>query len=186
MTPEIRKGSFLVATPALADPNFAQSVVLVCEHGPEGTLGLIVNRPLAVALSEILTPALLPSGPAVKVHQGGPVKNDHLLFLHGFAKPGLDTHPVCDGVFLGGDTGVLKEALAVAQAPVLLRCYLGYAGWGSGQLEAEMAEGAWLLKPARAQDVFESDLETLWPRLVGRRAGDKSDPCAQPQGPDVN
>ena len=182
----IRKGSFLVATPALADPHFARSVVLVCEHGPEGTMGLIVNRPLAVELAEILSADLVPSGASAKVHQGGPVKNDHLLFLHGFPKPGLDTHPVCDGVFLGGDTEVLKAALAAAEAPVFLRCYLGYAGWGSGQLEAEMAEGAWLLKPARAKDVFSGDLETLWDRLVGRQAGAQADPSASPQGPELN
>jgi putative transcriptional regulator len=186
MSSTIRKGSFLVATPALADPNFAGSVVLVCEHSPEGTMGLIVNRPLAVKLAEILPPDLVPPGASAKVHQGGPVKNDHLLFLHGFPKPGLDAHPVCDGVFLGGDTELLKQALAAAQAPVFLRCYLGYAGWGSGQLEAEMAGGAWLLKPAQAKDVFSIDLETLWTRLVGQQAGAKSDPSAPPQGPELN
>lgn len=184
--PDIRKGAFLVAAPDLQDPNFAQSVILLCDHGPEGAMGLIVNRPLPVPLSDILPDEFrLPRNPST-VHQGGPVQADHLLFLHGIGEPGLDAHPICASVYLGGDPEVLKRALAAAKAPLLLRCYLGYAGWAGGQLEAEMAEGAWVLKPARAEDVFGRDTDSLWRRLLTGQAGSRIDAWVPPGGLELN
>ena len=183
MTSLVAKGNFLVAAPALADPNFARAVVLICDHSEEGAMGLIVNRPLPAQLSDILSDEFtLPQG-MPPAHQGGPVQGEHLLFLHSLAQDGLDAHPVCEGVFLGGDPEILKRVLASAKAPPLLRCYLGYAGWGAGQLEAEIAEGAWVVKPARARDVFTAEAATLRQRLLGIQG---SDPYAPPKGPDLN
>ena len=179
------KGKLLVATPALTDPNFVKSVILLCEHGPEGAMGLILNRALPLPVADILPEAFVPPGSQARLHQGGPVQEDHLLFLHGIPKPGLDAHPVCGGVFLGGDLNVLKKVLAEAKPPLFLRCYLGYAGWGAGQLEAEIEQGAWILKPARDKDVFTADPATLWPRLLSAQAG-ALDPWLPPSGRDLN
>ena len=187
MSGPLAKGSFLVATPALSDPNFARAVILLCDHGAGGAMGLIVNRPLSVPLTDILSDDFslpLPEAGGPRVHQGGPVQQDHLLFLHGLGKPGLDTHPVCEGVWLGGDPEVLKKVLATSKAPPFLRCYLGYAGWGAGQLESELEEGAWVLRPGKPQDVFALDASILWGRLLGSPA--RPDPFRGPRGHDLN
>ncbi len=180
------KGCFLVATPALSDPNFARAVILICDYGKEGCMGLIVNRPLSLELSEILPEGFESPHGKPGIHQGGPVQPDHLLFLHGIPQSGLDDHPVCEGVYLGGDPEILKRVLAGTKAPGFLRCYLGYAGWAAGQLEAEMKQGAWLLRPARAQDVFGADTETLWARMIGSQAGGRLDSSGSPKGPELN
>lgn len=184
MPSDVRKGCFLVAAPALQDPNFSRSVVLVCDHGPDGTMGLIVNRPLALPPDGVLAGVPGITLPGVKIHQGGPVQADHLLLLHGLTKLGLDAHPVCPGLFLGGDLEALKEALGDVTGPPALRYYLGYAGWSAGQLEAEIAEGAWLVREARAEDVFCADPAALWARLSGARR--HLDPYAPPAGPELN
>ena len=184
MNTGLAKGSLLVAAPALSDPNFSRSVVLLCDYGPEGAMGLIVNRPLPLPLSEILPEEFrIPAGKP-RVFQGGPVHPDHLLFLHGIAGPGLDAHPVCPSIWLGGDPEVLKRALAAAKGPLPLRAFLGYAGWGAGQLEAEIAEGAWALRPGTAREVFAAETDGLWDRLLGTTA--KPDPLAEPRGPELN
>lgn len=179
------KGKFLVATRALGDPNFVRSVVLVCDHSEAGAMGLIVNRPLSLPVAKVLPKAFLPSVTQGRLYQGGPVQPDHLLLLHGIDRPGLNAHPVCTDVFLGGELEVLREALLEAgKPPPLLRCFLGYSGWSAGQLEAEIAEGAWIPRPARPQEVFGADLETLWARLVG--SGSRPDPYGRPRGPELN
>ena len=162
----IQKGNLLVATEGLMDPNFAHAVVLVCEHGPEGTMGLIVNRPLEVALAEVLPDSFGALPELGSVHQGGPVQQDHLLFLHGLQKPGLDVHPVCAGVFLGGDPEILKQVLSTDPSSGFLRCYLGYSGWGPGQFERELEEGAWTIRKGSAKEIFSGDGELLWKRLL--------------------
>ena len=182
-TSAIRKGCLLVAAEELADPNFAHSVILVCEHGPEGTMGLIVNRRLEAAVAEILPQGFSAPPDLGAVHQGGPVQQDHLLFLHGLAKSGLDVHPVCAGVFLGGDPEVLRQVLSEGPAPGFLRCYLGYSGWGPGQLEAEVSGGAWVIRNASAREVFSGDGDLLWKRLLESPA---RDPFASPGGGELN
>ncbi len=181
----MKKGSFLVAAPGLVDPNFAKTVILVCEHNKDGTMGLIVNRPTKIALARILPEELVPKGIQVNAFQGGPVQTDHLLFLHGLDQSGIEQTPVCKGVYLGGTPEALQKAFAAGSDPSsLVRCYLGYAGWGPGQLASEMKEGAWIVKPASAPDVFAGDPAGLWNRLVG--LGGLPFSIGPVSGPDLN
>ena len=149
-------------------------------------MGLIVNRPLTIPLSKVLPAKFLPKGSGGTLHQGGPVQPDHLLLVHGIDVEGLNQHPVCEGTFLGGDLEVLKKVLGGSKVPLLLRCFLGYAGWSPGQLEEEVAQGAWISRPARPQEVFGTDAGTLWARLIGTQAGARPDPYGKPQGPELN
>jgi len=159
----IQTGFLLVASPALADPNFARTVSLICKHGDEGTYGVALNRPLHQTLHEI-APELDPRLADVPVFLGGPVQRELLQFLHP-ARVGGET--VLDGVALGGG---VDEIVGAGEPPGRVRGYLGYAGWDGGQLADEIREGAWFVAPAEPRHVFEVAPEVLW-RLVLRELG---------------
>jgi len=151
-------GSFLVARPVLQDPNFRQSVVLMLQHGSEGAFGLVVNRPAKT------------QGLPFPVFNGGPCKAQGLMMVHGHTEwPGGDAKGVAPGIFLG-DAACLKMA-ADAKSVVALRyrVFMGYAGWGPGQLEGELSSGAWAVVPATGDALFGTDVEELWIGLTPPR-----------------
>jgi putative transcriptional regulator len=179
----LTKGKFLVAMPTLLDPNFRQTVVLLCEHGPDGALGLIVNRPTEVEVSTLIDDVPALAG-AERVFAGGPVaKNGMLVLCRGDAS--ADNHAVLENVFLAQDLAVLRR-------PELLgpngefRCFLGYSGWGSGQLEAELASGAWRLLDADSSLVFDAAPEALWPEMMRRLGRDWAVYASMPPDPSLN
>jgi putative transcriptional regulator len=167
----LAKGSLLVALPALTDPNFNQTVVLLCEAAPEGTMGLVLNRPTPLRLSEALPDQHLLEGCDVPVFLGGPVQTDRILILNRGAAADEDFLPVADGVFLGGTVEALKEAATGLGITGEFRPYRGYAGWGPGQLEAEVEEGAWLVLPGDPEMVFCRHPETAWQGIMARLGG---------------
>jgi putative transcriptional regulator len=159
--------SLLIAMPQLLDPNFKRSVVLLVHHDEEGTFGVVLNRE-----TEILAPQLCDSieiewrgDPEALVHWGGPVQPQTGWVL--FDGPCDDEDEVRDivgGVSFAGSLQVLRR---MAEAPPeRLRVMLGYAGWGPGQLEMELAEGAWLLAPVESSVIFEVDQEGMWDHVV--------------------
>lgn len=171
MAPQLGKGIFLVATPALRDPNFRQTVVLLCEHGPEGALGVVVNRPTAIQLSEVLPQVPVLEGQRHVFFSGGPVQPNHVLILYRLSQELSDTHHVFDGVYLGGDMKALEQVLTVPSGTEAIRAYVGYSGWGPGQLESEMKSGSWILLPADPAVVFEKDPGDIWPDILRSLGG---------------
>jgi putative transcriptional regulator len=184
-------GRLLVATPVLSDPNFRRTVVLVVEHEAEqGTLGVVLNRPTQVPVDQVLEPWTdLATSPSV-VFSGGPVAPNSALALA--LVPGTDEpvgwHPL-DGapavarlglVDLDAPPGLLAPAVAS------LRVYAGYAGWGAGQLEAEIGEGAWYVLPAETGDAFCADPERLWPAVLRRQGGELAYVATYPDDPSLN
>ena len=167
--PILEKGKLLVAMPKLLDPNFRQTVILLCEYGPEGALGVVLNRPTELAVS-MLIDGLQGIAGGEKVFAGGPVAKNGMLVLCRSAQI-AEGHDIFEGVFVPKDLD--KTAM-----PELLgrlgeiRCYLGYAGWAPGQLEAELSEGAWGVLPSDATLVFDADPACLWPQMM-RRLGKK-------------
>jgi putative transcriptional regulator len=163
-------GSFLVAQSSLVDPNFAQSVVLILAHNDEGAFGLIVNRPAVKA------------GLPFPVFQGGPCPAPGLFMLHGHrdwleddndqaSEPDEDgaKREVAPGIYLG-DASCLKRAHKVPEGETLnFRAFQGYAGWGPGQLEAELQAGAWLTTPADNEVLFGTPAKALWQLLAPPR-----------------
>ena len=158
-------GSFLVAKPILTDPNFSQSVVLILGHGGGGAFGVIVNRPVEAA------------GLPFPVHHGGPCPGPGLVLVHGHAEwldgssPAeeelSDNREVAPGIYLG-DAACLKRATTPAPGQVLrFRVFRGYAGWGPGQLEREIAAGAWAVVQATPV-FFDVPAEDLWVQLRPR------------------
>lgn len=153
-------GNLLLAAPMMGDPNFRRSVVLLCEHSPEGSFGLILNRPLGVSLSEVLEGLEADSYP---LYQGGPVQTDTLHFLHTRDDLVEGSIAVQRGIRWGGDFDALRSALSSGvMRPEHVRFFLGYAGWSGGQLEFEIEEGGWIVAPASENVVFSGEGSRLW------------------------
>jgi putative transcriptional regulator len=155
----------LIAMPALADPNFSQTVALICEHSDKGALGIVLNKPLPMRLSDVLTQMKLePSSEAIAaqpVLRGGPMQTDRGFVLH---RPGGQwdhTQKISDSIQVTTSRDVLA-AMARGEGPLDAFIALGYAGWESGQLEREMRENAWLSMPADSRVVFELPFEERW------------------------
>lgn len=175
-------GSLLVATPALDDPTFRRGVVLLLDHDDDGALGVVVNRPTEVDLAAVL-PAWQPyTGLPDVVFAGGPVGRDSAL---GLAAVGAAVHgptgavqPVAEEIvgwrWVVGGLGLVDldaPPELVVGALQGLRIFAGYAGWGSGQLEAEIAEGAWWVLDATPADAFAAEPARLWRNVLRRQGG---------------
>jgi putative transcriptional regulator len=185
-------GRLLVATPVLGDPNFRRTVVLIVEHEEEqGTLGVVLNRPTEIPVGQVLEPwTELATDPSV-VFSGGPVAPNSALALA--LVPGTDEpvgwHPLDGGppkmsrlglVDLDAPPGLLAPAIT------RLRVYAGYAGWGSGQLQGEIDEGAWYVLPAEPADAFSAESALLWPAVLRRQGGELAYVATYPDDPTLN
>ena len=157
----VEKGVFLVASPSLNDPNFHQTVVLVLEHGPQGTLGLILNRATNMLLSEALPGIAALKGTTHRLFAGGPVQPNVVLLLSRLKDPQPDMRTVFDSVYVGGSPDVLERILTQVGPAARFRAFAGYAGWGPGQLGFEMLQGAWAVLPPEG-NLFDKDPASLW------------------------
>jgi putative transcriptional regulator len=180
MTESVR-GRLLVATPDLRDPNFSRTVVLVMEHNDEGALGVVLNRPIDMAVSEVL--------PAWEGHTSAPA----CLFVGGPVAPtavialGRGDGPVFAPLFDG--LGTLDLDLDPAQyAPTMadIRVFVGYSGWGPGQLEHELTAGGWLVLDLVAEDPFSADPSQLWRDVLRRQPGRVAMFASAPEDPSTN
>jgi putative transcriptional regulator len=161
---------FLIAMPAMADPHFAKTLTLVCEHNENGALGIIVNRPTDLNLQGLLeqvkvTPDPQQSFGSVPVHFGGPVQVDRGFVLHEPQGSWQSTLKVGDEIGLTTSKDIL-EAVARGKGPPRLLVTLGYAGWAPGQLEHELAQNAWLTVPARTDILFDLPAEERLPAAM--------------------
>ena len=164
----VKKGVLLVASPNLDDPNFRQAVVLIVEHGPEGTVGLILNRSTNVLLSHALPDLSVLKGTSYRIFAGGPVEPSRLLLLFRLKEPPADARSVFDGVYVGGTPKVLERIITQAKPTETFRAFAGFAGWAPSQLEAEMLLGAWGILPPDSFSIFDQDPATLWLDCLSR------------------
>jgi putative transcriptional regulator len=166
----------------MADPNFHRTVVLILRHGDDGSMGLVLNRPLELSVKEACEQALVsPCNVEGPLHQGGPCEGP-LMVLHSDAVSGGMEATM--GVYLTTDKDDVERLLADAEVPV--KCFLGYAGWGAGQLEDELSEGAWLTTPAAGDHIFGADAR-IWSKLMTIiTLGKEIDPSRIPDDPTVN
>lgn len=180
---ESLRGHLLVAGPALVDPNFHRTVVLVGEHGAEGAMGVVLNRVSSALVDDAVPPIAPLTGRDEPVYLGGPVQPQAVVVLADFADVEQAEVVVVENVgFLPGE---IDEASAVGELRGI-RVFAGYAGWGPGQLEAELAEGAWIVVPARGSDVFTSTPDTLWSDVLRREGGPLAILSLLPENPRVN
>jgi putative transcriptional regulator len=184
-------GKLLAATPLLGDPNFRRTVILIVEDEPdEGSLGVVLNRPTHVPVGQVLESWQdYVTGPSV-VFRGGPVSPNSALALalvRGDDEPpgwrSLDGSPLMSRIGLV-DLGAPPELLAGEIAS--LRVFAGYAGWGSGQLRAEIEEGAWYVLGGEPADAFFAEPERLWPAVLRRQGGELALVATYPDDPVMN
>lgn len=153
-------GCFLIAKPVLRDPNFAQTVILLLAHNEDGAFGLVLNRPHRI------------NGLEFPVYQGGPCNAPGLFLLHGH-KDWLPEENDADGpqprvaagIYLGDADSLDRVRQPDAGEDLRFRVFKGYAGWGEGQLENELLQGAWAVLPADSELLFDTDAHDLWDRL---------------------
>jgi len=162
----IKKGMFLVAHPSLMDPNFERTVVLICEHGEEGTLGLIINRPTELLLSDVLPAIPVLKGTSYVLYAGGPVQPEGVVMLFRVVEAAAHLRKVMERVYLGLNREALERVITSPQPTETFRAYAGYAGWAPGQLEFEMGMGSWAVVPADPASIFDKAPEALWSELV--------------------
>jgi len=174
----VGKGVLLVASPSLEDPNFRQAVVLVVEHGPEGTVGLILNRSTNVLLSKALPDIASLKGTNHQLFGGGPVEPTRFLRLFRLKEPPADARSVFDGVYLGRTPKALERIIAQAKPTETFRAFAGFAAWVPRQLEAEMLLGAWAILPPDSFSIFDKDPATLWQDCLSRLQAPRVDGVA--------
>jgi len=176
------QGQLLVASPSLLDPNFRRTVVLVTEHNAEGAAGLVLNRPSEAEVVETV-PQLEPlADDGEHVWVGGPVEQNAVLVLGEFLDPDDAAVP------LFGSLGfpALDEPDDVVPLTTRRRIFAGYAGWGSGQLEDELAREDWILEPASNDDAFTEAPDELWADVLRRKGGIYELVARMPEDPSVN
>jgi putative transcriptional regulator len=164
----LAKGKLLISARRLPDPNFSGTVVLLVELNADGAVGLVLKRRSTVTLARVF-PQLVPTvASASQAFLGGPVDATRPMALVHTPQPPPDTRHVVDGVHLPTAPSAIEAAVASGTPPARLRVYLGYSGWGPGQLQDETAQGAWLVLDGDAGIVFDANPATLWQRQIAR------------------
>lgn len=179
------KGRLLVAAPGMRDPNFERTVVLLLEHRDEGALGVVLNRPSITDLADALPDRVRAAAAPALVFVGGPVEVGSAVCVGRLAGPAHSeaVQPVTDGICVVDLAAPMEDATDLLDG---LRVFTGYAGWGAGQLEAEIEAGAWFVVEARPGDVVTSEPEELWPRVLRRQGGKLALVATFPPDPTLN
>jgi putative transcriptional regulator len=172
------RATLLLSMPQLQDPNFSRTVVLLCDYGPEGAFGLVLNRPTdmpAGAMVRLDPP--VSGGNDLPLWIGGPVEPDRGWILLG-EPPGPPGSPadfkfVRDGLYLSTSQDILRDVLEAKPAP-RARIMAGYAGWGPGQLDEELAQSSWLMSDVDLDIVFDIPADAMWETAIRRMGADPS------------
>ncbi len=177
-------GLLLISDPFLKDPNFMRTVILLCEHQEEGSFGFVLNRPYDQPLGELISDL---EGTTIPVYYGGPVQLDTVHFLH--KRPDLieGGFEVTDGIYWGGD---FEEVVTLIKGGKLkatdIRFYIGYSGWGEGQLENELKEKSWITREGSKQLVFHKEADLIWREALKDLGGEYSQMTNYPIDPQLN
>jgi putative transcriptional regulator len=179
---ESLRGHLLIASPQLADPNFARAVVLITEHGDDGAMGIVLNRPSEAEVESVI-PDLGDVVGAEPIFVGGPVQPDALVVLGEFSDPAKAAWIVV------ADVGLVSAQAELEELPEAVRrgrVYAGFSGWGPGQLESELEEEAWIVEAPLPGELFPDDPETLWSDVLDRKGGEYALVARMPEDPSLN
>jgi len=167
--------ALLLSMPQLVDPNFARTVVLLCEHATEGAFGLIVNRPSDVSAAEAVQmepPVDHPNDLPLLI--GGPVEPQRGWILTASTPDGVDARELGSGLYLSASPVLLRRAITVHPGPRRTHVFAGYAGWGPGQLDQELEDSAWLIMPVELDLIFDVPPSAAWETAIRRLGADPS------------
>ncbi|MBM3923029.1 MAG: YqgE/AlgH family protein [Sphingomonadales bacterium] len=163
-------GTLLVAEPFLKDENFLRSVVLLCEHGEEGSVGFVLTRRYKQTLNQLI-PAL--DSRKWPLFYGGPVQTDSLHFIHQYPRLIPGSREIRQGIWWGGDFSTVLDLLREgALEPERIRFFIGYSGWDTNQLNQELDQHSWLLTPASSSLVFHRHPKQIWNESLKSMGGD--------------
>jgi putative transcriptional regulator len=181
---KIQAGTILIADPFLKDPNFLRTVIFLCEHKDEGSFGFVLNRQLQYAIGDLINDL---NGCDFPVFYGGPVQQNTVHFLH--SCPGLITggEQITNDIFWGGE---FDELVALLQKDKLsktdVRLFLGYSGWGDGQLQSEFNEKTWLTTYSSKKLIFTADTNSIWKNALRQLGGEYEQLIHYPIDPQLN
>ena len=179
---ESLRGKLLIASPVLDDPNFARTVVLITEHGPDGAMGIVLNRPSEAEVSAVIPDLMAIAGPE-PVFVGGPVQPEALVVLGEFSDPAKAAWIVVS------DVGLVSAQAELDDLPEAIRrgrVYAGFSGWGPGQLEVEIDEDAWIIEAPIPRELFPEDPAALWSAVLERMGGEYALVARMPEDPSLN
>ncbi len=177
-------GDVLLAEPYMTDPNFKRSAVLLCEHGEQGSMGFIMNKPLNMRVDELVED--FPSFDA-EVFFGGPVQTDTIHFLHNVGDLLEESIPVVDGVYWSGNFEKLKFLISSHLIrPQNIRFFVGYSGWSQGQLADELSSGSWILAHMDPNYIFKSKPKQLWRQVMYNKGNAYTVIAQMPEGESLN
>jgi putative transcriptional regulator len=178
------RGQLILASPALEDPNFRRTVVLITEHTVEGAMGLVLNRAATATVRDAVPDLTFLADGEDPLFVGGPVAPNGVIVLAEWNVPSLAA------AIVEGDLGFvpagLEESEELTQAIRRARVFAGHAGWGPGQLEGELEEDAWIVEPARRSDVFARDPAGLWAAVLRRKGRQYALLATMPEDPSLN
>jgi len=181
------RGDLLIASPFLLDPNFRRSVVLLCDHGVEGSLGFVVNRPMQVPLGKVIEKLCDHPVSGQLVFQGGPVDPGRLLGIRRGEHPEERSEPLGGGLELLTDLEHSLDRIAEGAVDGAdYRFFLGYSGWGKGQLRAEIAEQAWIVGKASVAIAFDTPTKRQWSASLEVLGGQYALLAQMPIDPELN
>lgn len=181
---EPAKGRLLVAEPFMNDPYFKRSVVLLCEHNSEGSMGYVLNRPVNLKINELV--AGLPDLNA-QISLGGPVGSGELFYIHRFGNRIDGSLRVTEEFYTGGEFEQIKDILRVDPSQIKqMRFFVGYSGWSEGQLKTELEANSWLIAPSSPSLLMEQNSDLVWKNTLTSMGG-KFAPLANfPEDPSMN
>ncbi|MGO9490457.1 MAG: YqgE/AlgH family protein [Solirubrobacteraceae bacterium] len=183
MTSESLAGRLLVASTTLEDPNFVRTVVLIGMHSEEGALGLVLNRPSTSTVAQAVPQLEDMMDAEEPVFVGGPVQSNSIVMLAEFLDPTAAGLLVLGRIGLPAPEASLED---LADATARRRVFAGYAGWGEGQLDAELEQGDWIAHDALPEDVFSGAPSELWSAILTRKGGRYALIARMPLDPSLN
>jgi putative transcriptional regulator len=177
------RGRLLIASPALVDPNFARTVVLITEHTADGAMGVVLNRPSEIEVGDVAPELATVVVEGEPVFVGGPVQPQGLVVLAEFSDSRAAAWIIAEDV---GFVAAATEYGDLADVVRRGRVYAGYSGWDAGQLEGELAEEAWIVEPPLPAELFPDDPATLWQDVLARKGGQFALISRMPDDPSLN
>ncbi len=167
---QISKGTFLISSPDMDTGFFSRSVILICEHTPTGSFGLVINKNIELELPEEVIELDQLANPNIDFRAGGPLQTNQMMILHASYENKDRTLEIAEGVLLGGDLQFLQESITNENGPAI-RLFFGYTGWAAGQLEREFLNGNWFVCPGTAKHLFETPTEKVWQSVLREMGG---------------
>lgn len=179
------QGKVLISEPFLCDHMFGRSVILLVDHTQNGTMGLVMNKPLPLFLNDLLNE--IDCRENIPIYKGGPISTDTLFYVHTLENI-ADSLPIIDGIYLNGDFSAIKQFMAEGNSiKGKIRFFLGYSGWEPGQLNQEITENTWLVDKADIPSLMdEKASRNLWKNTLGKLGGKYEIWSHFPQVPTLN